>query len=194
MNMRRLVFAALLAPALAYAWPWSQDMMNQPSVKPQEGAPKPFPRHSVPVTGIPTQYNNREETKEIANPIQVSEESLKQGRALFRIYCAACHGLTGQADSPVADKIGAIPLTDDYVQKQLTEGWLFGTITFGSAIMPAYGAPRKTETQVGSNSLSVKERWHVVNYVKHGLAKEAAVAALAAGAPPAAAAQQAKTR
>ncbi len=188
MNMRCLVFAALLAPALAYAWPWSQDMMNQPSVKPQEGAPMPFPKHSVPVTGIPTQYNNREETEGIANPVPVSEASLKQGRAFFRIYCAACHGLTGQADSPVADKIGAIPLTDDYVQKELSEGWVFGTITFGSAIMPAYGAPRKTETQTGSNDLSVEERWHVVNYVKHALTKEAAVAASAA------AAQQAETR
>lgn len=180
MNMRRFVFAALLvpalAPALAWAWPWSQDMMNQPSVKPQEGAPKPFPKHSVPVQGIPTQYNNREETKELANPTPVSEASIKEGRTLFRIYCAACHGLTGQADTPVAEKIGAIPLTDDYVQKQLSEGWLFGTITFGSAIMPAYGAPQKIEAKTGSNDLSVEERWHVVNYVKHALTKEAAAA------------------
>ena len=180
MNMRRFVLAALLVPALApalvWAWPWSQDMMNQPSVKPQEGAPKPFPKHSVPVQGIPTQYNKREETKELANPIPVSEASIKEGRTLFRIYCAACHGLTGQADSPVTDKIGAIPLTDDYVQKQLSEGWLFGTITFGGAIMPAYGAPQKTETKTGSNDLNVEERWHVVNYVKHALTKEAAAA------------------
>ncbi|MCL5669588.1 MAG: hypothetical protein M1392_06475, partial [Gammaproteobacteria bacterium] len=66
MNTRRIVSAALLAsaltPALVWAWPWSQDMMNQPSVKPQEGVPKPFPRHSVPVQGIPTEYNSREET------------------------------------------------------------------------------------------------------------------------------------
>jgi len=178
MNTRRIVSAALLAsaltPVLVWAWPWSQDMMNQPSVKPQEGAPRPFPAHSVPVQGIPTPYNNREETKDLANPVPVSDASLHQGRTLFRIYCAACHGLTGQADSPVTEKIGAIPLTDDYVQKQLTEGWLFGTITFGSAIMPAYGAPQKREGQTGSNDLSVEERWHVVNYVKHGLAKDAA--------------------
>jgi mono/diheme cytochrome c family protein len=176
MKMRAPIFVALLIPALAYAWPWSQDMMNQPSVKPQEGAPKPFPKHSVPVQGIPTPYNSREETKDLANPIPVSDASLHKGRTLFRIYCAACHGLTGQADSPVAEKIGAIPLTDDYVQKQLSEGWLFGTITFGSAIMPAYGAPQKREGQTGSNDLSVEERWHVVNYVKHALTGEAEAA------------------
>ena len=75
--------------------------------------------------------------------------------------------------------IGAIPLTDAYVQKQLTEGWIFGTITFGGAVMPPYGVPGG---KAGSNDLSVEERWHVVNYMRHALVNE-----------PAAAPQQAKT-
>jgi mono/diheme cytochrome c family protein len=184
MKVRRLVFAALLAPTLAYAWPWSQDMMDQPSVKPQEpahdGKMMPFPHRSVPAQGIPTQVADREAAKTLTNPIPATPASIKEGRTLFRIVCAACHGLTGMADSPVSDKIGAIPLNDDYVQKQLTEGWIFGTITFGSAIMPAYGV---TRSQAGSNDLSVEERWHVVNYVRRALANE----------PAASATQQAKT-
>jgi mono/diheme cytochrome c family protein len=168
------LLATMLLPTMALAWPWSQDMMNQPSIKPQEGAMTPFPSRSVPVTGIPTKVASREEAKGLANPIPVSAASLKKGRNLFRIYCAACHGLTGKADSPVSSKIGAIDLTDDYVQKSLTEGWLFGTITFGSYVMPAYGVPGE---QGGSNDLSVEERWHVVNYVKNGLVKETQVAA-----------------
>jgi len=34
--MKRIGLAALLtiAPIAAFAWPWSTDMMNQPSVKP----------------------------------------------------------------------------------------------------------------------------------------------------------------
>ena len=170
--MKRLimVFALIVVPTSVFAWPWSQDMMNQPSIKPQEGQMQPFPKRSVPVDGIPTMYTDREQTKGLANPIKVSQASLKKGETLFKIYCAACHGLTGKADSPVSNKIGAIDLTDDYVQKDLTEGWVFGTITFGSAIMPAYGKPGEGG---GSNDLSVEERWHVVNYVKHGLAKAA---------------------
>lgn len=184
MKMRRLAFAALLVPTLAYAWPWSQDMMDQPSVKPQEpardGKMMPFPPRSVPVQGIPTQVADREAAKTLANPVPATPASVREGRTLFRIYCAACHGYTGQADTPVSEKIGAIPLTDDYVQKQLTEGWLFGTITFGSAIMPAYGAPGG---KAGSNDLSVEERWHVVNYVRHALVKEPAPAAQQVKAP-----------
>jgi mono/diheme cytochrome c family protein len=165
-----IAMMVLMLPTLVVAWPWSQDMMNQPSIKPQEGTMYPFPKRSIPVQGVPTKVANRDEAKELQNPIAVSEASLKKGRTLFRIICSACHGLTGKADSPVSGKIGAIDLTDDYVQNTLTEGWIWGTISFGSFVMPAYGVvdPEKG----GSNDLSVEERWHVVNYVKHGLVKE----------------------
>ncbi|MDH4273713.1 MAG: c-type cytochrome [Gammaproteobacteria bacterium] len=169
-----LLVGMCAAPAMVYAWPWSQDMMNQPSIKPQEGTPAPFAKRSVPVSGIPTKVANRDEAKGLKNPMQPTPEVLKQGKNLFKIICAACHGLAGQANSPVSDKIGAIDLTSDYVQKQLTEGWLFGTITYGSAIMPAYGVPGEGG---GSNDLSPEERWYVVTYVKNQLVKDAAAAA-----------------
>ena len=175
--MRRIIIlmTVLMVPSAVLAWPWSQDMMNQPSIKPQEGKGEmyPFPSRSIPVFGIPTKVANREESKGLKNPIPVSAESIKKGRRLFRIYCAACHGLTGKAESPVAGKIGAIDLTDDYVQTNLTEGWIWGTITFGSFVMPAYGVPTADPAKGGSNDLSVEERWHVVNYVKNELKNEA---------------------
>jgi len=168
----KLLLGLIIFPTLVFAWPWSTDMMNQPSIKPQEGVMTPFPNRSIPVMGIPTKISNREEAKPLSNPIPLSDASLNEGRTLFKIYCAACHGLTGMADSPVSSKIGAISLVDSYVQETLTEGWLFGTITFGSYVMPAYGKPRGREDLRGSNDLSVEERWHVVNYVKHGLLKD----------------------
>lgn len=174
-----LIAASLLLPSLAVAWPWSTDMMNQPSIKPQEVESggkiemRAFPKRSIPVGGMPTKVANREEAKSLKNPIELSSASLKEGKVLFTIYCAACHGLTGKADSPVGLKIGAISLVDDYVQNGLTEGWLYGTITFGSYVMPAYGVPTAREDKRGSNDLSVEERWHVVNYIKHGLLKDA---------------------
>lgn len=177
--MKRSILAGLVAlvPVAAMAWPWSQDMMNQPSIKPQETDDKgklyPFPKNSVPTTGVPTTVANRDEAMKLANPIPASPESLKVGGRLFKIYCAACHGLTGKADSPVSGKIGAIELTGEYVQKQLTEGWIWGTITFGSAVMPAYGKPAEGG---GSNDLSPEERWHVVNYVRNALVNSGAPA------------------
>lgn len=178
-----VVLAILAMPSVALAWPWSQDMMNQPSIKPQEGVMKVFPKRSVPVMGIPTKVTSREEAKGLANPVAATPASISEGRKLFMIYCAACHGLAGKADAPISTKIGAIDLTDDYVQKSLSEGWIWGTITFGSYVMPAYGVPGE---QGGSNDLTVEERWHVVNYLKTGMvteAKEADAAAAAAVKP-----------
>jgi len=166
----------------AQAFPWSTDMSSQPSIKPQEQI-TPFPARSVPVSGIPSaQWADREATDGLKNPHALSPASLAKGKMLFKIYCAACHGLTGRAESEVAARgMPATNLTDDYVQTELTEGWVFGTITFGSAIMPPYGRAGDMNGEArGSNDLSVDERWDVVNYVKHQLKADA----LAAGPLP----------
>ena len=167
---KTLIIAAALAPSMVFAWPWSTDMMNQPSIKPQEGPPAAFPKRSIPVNGIPTKVKDRGEAMELKNPVPVSEASLKKGKNLFKIICGACHGNDGKAGSPVSEKIGAVDLTAEYIQNY-PDGYIWGTITFGSAIMPAYGVPND---QGGSNDLSVEERWHVVNYVKNQLVKDAA--------------------
>lgn len=167
-----LIIAAAMVPTVVFAWPWSTDMMNQPSIKPQEGNPALFPKRSVPVSGIPTKVKDRAEASDLKNPVQVTDASIKKGRDLFQIICAACHGLSGKADSPVSEKIGAVDLTADYIQNY-SDGYIWGTITFGSAIMPSYGVVNE---QGGSNDLSVEERWHVVNYLKHQLMKEPASA------------------
>jgi S-disulfanyl-L-cysteine oxidoreductase SoxD len=168
-----LAAAALLAPTPAHAWPWSTDMMNQPNVKPQEGPMRPFPRRSVPVSGIPTEIIDRDEAEEMANPYPPSPASIGTGRTLFKIYCAACHGIAGRGDTPVAELIGTVDLTDPDMVGDLTDGWIFGTITFGSAIMPAYGVTNEEGEYRGSNDLNVEERWHVVNYIRNGLVADA---------------------
>lgn len=174
----KIILIAMLFPVVAWAWPWSVDMADQPAIEPQhpvvDGEMMPFPLRSVPVTGIPTSYASREETRELENPYSPDDAaSINEGRMLFTIYCAACHGRAGAGNAPVGLKIGAPPLLDTYFQEVLTEGWVFGTITFGSALMPAYGIPASRSDQRGSNDLSVEERWHVVNYVRNAMVEEA---------------------
>ncbi|MCK5444649.1 MAG: c-type cytochrome [Rhodospirillaceae bacterium] len=160
----------------AHAWPWSKDMVNQPSIKPQEQT-RPFPARSVPTTGIATEYADRDATEELENPFAATKDSISKGRTLFRIYCAACHGLSGRGESPVTEKIGATDLTDPDNMEDLTDGWIFGTISFGSALMPPYGRAGDMNGELrGSNDLSVEERWHVVNYVTRQLSLDAALA------------------
>jgi len=152
----------MVFPLPAQSWPWSRDFMNQPSIKPQEPPINTFPKDSVPVGGPWTKVADRDAAEDIQNPMPASKESIAMGRALFMTYCLPCHGESGKGDGLVGKVFDTEPadLTSDYVKDDLTDGWIWGTITFGSYIMPRYGY-----------DMSPTERWHVVNFVRNILEK-----------------------
>lgn len=125
----------------------------------------PFPAHSVPVGGNPTPVASRLEAYRLANPVPATPESVARGRQFYTIFCVPCHGVSGRGDGPVGKKFPVPPmnLTNDFIQQQSFDNWVFATVTFGGRLMPAY-----------RNDLSPQERWDVVNYVRHALAREAA--------------------
>jgi mono/diheme cytochrome c family protein len=170
-----LVCIALL-PAVAGAWPWSMDMANQISIKPQHGPDsiRPFPQRSVPMAGTKAliHVHDRDGALNLPNPNPASAESVGRGRKFFEIFCTPCHGKSGTGDGPVGEKflIRPFDLTADREQKELPEGYIFGTVSFGGALMPAYG-----------NDLSPSETWDLVNYVRHGLISDGMASDGAAG-------------
>lgn len=96
-------------------------------------------------------------------PIEASDDHMKLGRTKFEIYCAACHGYAGFGDGLVAKRAVSLQqdtwtpptsLHADRVQKQPV-GQIFETITMGQGKMAPY-----------ASSLTPKERWAVVLYVK----------------------------
>lgn len=155
-----IIFMLLLVPGLVLAWPWSRDMMNQPSIKPQEGEMTPFPKRSVPVGGFPTPVKQRLHAWNLANPVAADASSLARGKQFYNIFCVPCHGVSGKGDGPVGKKFPVPPmdLTNDFIQQQAFDNWIYTNITFGGRLMPAY-----------KNDLTSNERWDVVNYVKHQL-------------------------
>jgi mono/diheme cytochrome c family protein len=162
--MKKIHWLALLAltPSVAYAWPWSTDMMNQPSLKPQEGTPKVFPKRSEPIRGTTVRVADRDAADKMPNPVPATPQSVKLGGQLFGIYCTPCHGDFGRGDGKVGAKLILKPfdLTSAERMPTISDGYIFGMMTFGGAVMPMY-----------ANDLSATERWHVVNYVRHGLPK-----------------------
>lgn len=165
---RWLVFVSLLAPSLAHAWPWSHDMANQVSIKPQESAGetglgmKVFPRRSVPVAGTSVYVKDLETATKMANPVPADAKSVDTGRRLYEIYCTPCHGQSGTGDGLVGAKLIMKPwnLTPSneihsWDPREYPDGHIWGYITLGGAVMPGY-----------ANDLSANERWHVVNYVR----------------------------
>ncbi len=171
---RSLVLLALVAlPILAVAavaWfgHWPRDMMNQPGRKPQEGVMTPLPARSVPVGGYPTPVLGRLEAHRLANPVAATPDSIARGKTYYTVFCVPCHGVGGRGDGPVAAKLPVPPmdLSNDFIQKEAFENWIFAMATFGGRVMPAY-----------ANDLSVEERWDIVNYVRGGLVPPAGVTA-----------------
>lgn len=95
------------------------------------------------------------------------EKLLARGQERFGIYCAPCHGLTGDGKGMVAckrDKVTdacetrgfpPIPSYMDPRVRQMPDGQMFATITHGVRTMPAYGPQIPTQ-----------DRWAIVGYVR----------------------------
>ena len=170
MNLRRssgLVWVACLLaiPGTGITLPWDKDMVDQPSMKPQDSVVETN-RTSVPVGGkygypppkdiIELVRARLEAGKTLVNPVPKSPESLARGREMYQLHCLVCHGEQGRGNGPVGQKFVPQPmeLNLDYVQLQ-PDGQLFYTISHGSIAMPFY-----------RQAMSAEDRWHLVNFIK----------------------------
>ena len=90
-------------------------------------------------------------------PIEVSHLAMEEGRELYGIYCAICHGDSGNGRGVVGqDRYGYTisSLLQSRIM-ELPEGDIFNTITLGKGTMGPYGA-----------RIRVEDRWKIVLYVK----------------------------
>jgi mono/diheme cytochrome c family protein len=92
----------------------------------------------------------------IVNPVKGNGEATLEGKKIYTLYCATCHGSKGKGDGIAAPGLSRPPAdhTSDFVQKQ-TDGALFWIITEGNNPMPTY-----------KTTLTETQRWQVVNYIR----------------------------
>jgi len=166
-SCRDLACALLLLaiPGVAVPLPWDQDMVDQPSMKPQDSQVAEI-GSSIPVGGregypppkdiIELVRARLAAGRTLFNPIGSSPESLARGKQLYATHCLVCHGEQGRGDGPVGRKFVPQPmeLNFDYVQLQ-PDGQIFYTISHGSLAMPFY-----------RQAIAVDDRWHLVNFIK----------------------------
>jgi mono/diheme cytochrome c family protein len=130
-------------------------MYRFPSIWPFEMMLTP-PEGTLPVEGGQLPMTRIEADQQLHNPVPATAESVAQGRQLFMMYCAVCHGQEAKGDGPVAEKLMAPPpdLTSEFV-KQRSDGFIYGTIRYGGVLMPPLGS-----------SMSPAETWAIVNYLR----------------------------
>jgi mono/diheme cytochrome c family protein len=178
---RRIVAAVgLLAAGVAWASPWDIDMVDAHSFKAYEWKMLPQPTSSVqrqptgpkPATAYQTAYvANVDRTQSavvdtMVNPFPADEAHIAEGKRLFQVTCAPCHGVEGKGGGPVtnhnpAQGLNRFPLPAPLlsgagaVTAVRSDGYLYATIRNGGALMPAYGI-----------SLTEQERWSIVTYMR----------------------------
>jgi len=136
-----LAIAPLLTAAL-----W---MDRQPSYKPYQPPVLTSPAESVPTSG-------REVGTPEIKPVNATSHSLEQGKKLFTINCAMCHGAASSKPGAVGQKLNPPPpgLNHGRVQ-ELSDAIIFRAITLGFGRMPPF-----------KDKLSPGERWDLVNFLR----------------------------
>lgn len=91
----------------------------------------------------------------LQNPLPYTEDNLNEGKQLFTVYCAVCHGDNGDGQGILAEreKILGVPAYDD-LGRAITEGSVYHVVYYGLNTMGSYAVQTSEE-----------ERWKITHYV-----------------------------
>jgi mono/diheme cytochrome c family protein len=78
-----------------------------------------------------------------------ADENAEHPSALFKQYCAKCHGEDGKANTPKGSQLMARDFTDSEFQSSKTDEQLIKTVTEGHEDMPPFGK-KLTKEQIES--------------------------------------------
>ncbi len=89
-------------------------------------------------------------------PLPVNRELLDRGRQRFDIYCAVCHGATGEGDGMIVQR--GFPQPPSLHEQRLRDappGHFFDVITNGYGVMYSY-----------ASRVSPEDRWAIAAYIR----------------------------
>ena len=154
-----------------------QDMDSQPYFKSQRDNPFFADERSdrLPVPGTVASGDLREDdhlyrgrvdgvwARTFPPQVEPTAENMARGKQRFEIFCAPCHGLTGEGTGMVNNRAQELAqgtwvpptnINQEHLRK-MPVGELFNSITNGVRNMPAYGPQIKPE-----------DRWAILLYVR----------------------------
>jgi cytochrome c553 len=89
-------------------------------------------------------------------PFEVTLDVLERGRERFDIFCAQCHGRTGQGNGMIVQRGMKVPPSFHEPRlKAMPEGYYFDVITNGFGVMYPY-----------ATRIEPRDRWAITAYVR----------------------------
>ena len=157
------LFLSLTGPACR------RDMFNQPSSKPLERsdffrddqmASRPLPIHTVARGQLNEDeplYTGKIGTNLVETfPFPITRSVLERGRERFDIYCAVCHGRTGEGNGMIVQRGFPIPPSFHLERlRQVPAGHFVDVITRGYGIMYSY-----------AERVEPADRWAIAAYIR----------------------------
>lgn len=121
-----------------------------------------WPYSASLINALPYPYENNLDGYEAAgaelkNPIPKSDKATAEGKVIFEKMCMHCHGKEGQGDGQLigTGKFPPPPAYNGPALKNLPEGKMFHTITYGKGLMGSH-----------ASQLTKEERWKVIQYIQ----------------------------
>lgn len=128
------------------------------------------PPNTTPVDYIRYEYPNTKEGYEasvaLVNPLALTEKNLAEGKHFYTVFCAPCHGDTGDGQGHIVKLDKGISGVPSYhgadanssrggLMQDMPAGKIYHTIMYGLNAMGSH-----------ASQLSPDERWKVVMYVQ----------------------------
>ena len=128
------------------------------------------PSHTNPVDFIRYEYPNTKEGYEastaVINPLALTEQHLLEGKHLYTVFCAPCHGDKGDGQGHIVTLDKGVAGVPSYhgadanssrggLMQDLSAGKIYHTIVYGLNAMGSH-----------ASQLTPDERWKVVMYVQ----------------------------
>lgn len=145
-----------------------RDMFNQPRGKPlgesdffpDGAASRPIPPHTVArgfLDADEAYYTGMVGTNLVTEfPFRITRQVLERGRERFEIYCAVCHGRTGEGNGMIVQR--GFPVPPSYHIDRLRQapvGHFFDVMTRGYGVMYSY-----------ASRVEPADRWAIAAYIR----------------------------
>jgi mono/diheme cytochrome c family protein len=89
-------------------------------------------------------------------PFAIDKAAIQRGHERYDIYCAPCHGMTGEGDGMVVQRgFKAPPSLNQERLREAPPGYFYYAIDQGFGAMPSY-----------ANRIPVRDRWLIIAYIR----------------------------